>query len=66
MMLKRIVLVFYFVLLLSGFVWPGILIGNRVEPFVFGLPFLFFWFVFLIVVQGVSWTLIYRAEFKED
>ena len=62
---KQSLLLVYFALLFSGFVWPGILIGNLVEPFVLGLPFLFFWFILLIVVQSVSLILLYRAEFKD-
>ncbi|MCH2113842.1 MAG: hypothetical protein MK171_02865 [Pirellulales bacterium] len=63
-MKKRNLVIFYFALLLAGFLWPGMLIANRVEPFVLGLPFLMFWFVLLIVIQAVSLLLLYWAEFR--
>lgn len=48
-----------------GYIWPLVGIGNRIEPFVLGLPFLFFWFIALIAVQFVTMLILYYTLDKE-
>lgn len=52
----------FFALTFLGFVWPGVTFANRIEPFVFGLPFLFFWFVALISLQFAALVVMYLTE----
>jgi len=62
--MKKMGWLIWFGLLIGAMVWPGILLGNKVEPFVLGFPFLFFWFIAVIVVQLISLLLLYRSEYK--
>ena len=62
--MKKLGWLIWFGLLFGAMSWPGILLGNRVEPFVLGFPFLFFWFIAVIVAQLVSLLLLYRSEYK--
>ncbi|MCS2158934.1 hypothetical protein MUU48_18800 [Scandinavium sp. H11S7] len=43
-------IVLHFTLCTLAMTWPGALIGNRIEPTVFGLPFLFFWYILWAVL----------------
>jgi cbb3-type cytochrome oxidase subunit 3 len=40
----------YFCVCLLAMLWPVVKIGNRIEPFILGLPFLLFWFVMLLLL----------------
>jgi hypothetical protein len=41
----------FFALTFLGFIWPGVTLANRVEPYIFGFPFLFSWFIALVLLQ---------------
>ena len=45
--------------------WPGIVPFNRVEPHVFGLPFIMAWHAGLLVLTLVVLYLVDRVESKE-
>lgn len=47
-------LTLHFAMCTLAMIWPGALIANRVQPMVFGLPFLFFWYVLWILVLFVG------------
>jgi uncharacterized membrane protein len=55
------------ILTLIPFVWSiGLLpFANRVKPFVFGLPFLAFWFIAGIVVVFVCISILYKMDTKD-
>lgn len=36
--------------------------ANRIEPYVFGLPFLLFWIVLWMVLSSIIMTIIYRFD----
>jgi len=40
----RALTVVYLALFLVAAIWPGVLVASRIHPFVFGLPFSFFWY----------------------
>lgn len=40
----------------------GVPFANRVEPRIFGLPFILAWIVFWVVLTPVTLYFIYRAE----
>ncbi|WP_273843238.1 DUF3311 domain-containing protein [Rubrobacter calidifluminis] len=40
----------------------GIFFANRVEPFVFGMPFILFWIVLWVVLTSVVMAIIYRLD----
>ena len=52
--------------LLGALPFLGILVGitfaNRVEPFVFGLPFILFWIVMWVVLTSVIMAIVYRLD----
>lgn len=52
--------------LLAALPFIGILVGttfaNRVEPFVFGMPFVLFWIVLWVVLTSVIMAVIYRFD----
>lgn len=58
----RVLLALFFALYLLALGWPGVLPFNRVEPFVLGLPFVFFWVTLWVVMGGVALWLLYRHE----
>ncbi|MFI5269310.1 MAG: hypothetical protein ACHQ7M_18195 [Chloroflexota bacterium] len=51
-------------LALAATVWPGYLLGARIEPYVFGLPFSLIWLVLCIVVVFVALALTFRADMR--
>jgi hypothetical protein len=58
-------LALYAVSAVAALTWPGfVLIGNRVEPYVMGLPFVFFWNVLWV---GLSFLVlvVYHATGRE-
>jgi hypothetical protein len=52
--------------LLAALPFLGILVGitfaNRVEPFVFGLPFILFWIVMWVVLTSIIMAVVYRLD----
>lgn len=56
---STIFMIVVYVLFMLAFQYPGWLIANRPDPFVLGLPFMFFWAIvwWLIIVV----TMIYYA-----
>lgn len=42
--------------------WPGVTAFNRVQPLVFGLPFIMFWIMVWVVLVGVGFALLHAAE----
>ncbi|QEM82030.1 DUF3311 domain-containing protein [Halomonas binhaiensis] len=40
----------HFLVCVLAMIWPGALIANRIEPYVLGLPFFFFWYVLWMLV----------------
>lgn len=46
----RVLFAIVFALYAIAVTYPGIVPFNRIRPFVFGLPFVFFWIVLWIVV----------------
>lgn len=49
----------HFTVCTLAMIWPGALIANRIEPTVFGLPFLFFWYILWMLVLFVGMWLAY-------
>jgi hypothetical protein len=56
------------ILTLIPFVWSiGLLpFANRVKPFVFGLPFLAFWFIAGIVVVFICISILYKMDTDDE
>ncbi len=40
----------------------GIVFANRVEPYVFGLPFILFWIVLWVILTSAIMAIIYRLD----
>lgn len=60
----------HFVLCTLAMIWPIATLANRVEPQVFGLPFLFFWYVLwmglLFVGMWVAFVVQYGGSRYDD
>ena len=52
-------------LALAATVWPGYLLGARIEPYLFGLPFSLLWLVGCIAVVFVALLLTFRVDMRE-
>jgi membrane protein DedA with SNARE-associated domain len=52
-------------LALLASIWPGYLLGDRIEPYVLGLPFSLVWLVLCIVAVFVALVLTFRADVRE-
>lgn len=52
----------YFVLMAVAVTWPGAVPAARVEPYVFGLPFSFFWPAAWVAVSVLVLWLLDRVE----
>lgn len=57
---SRLIVFAAIVLLLAG-LWPVIAVVNRIEPTVFGLPFLLFWLSLLNVLVAALLAIAYRT-----
>ncbi|MBB3139659.1 DUF3311 domain-containing protein [Halomonas organivorans] len=44
----------HFALCTLAMIWPGALIANRIEPTLFGLPFLFAWYILWMLVLFIG------------
>jgi hypothetical protein len=57
--------VFFFVLVVLGVTWPGMLPGNRIFPLILGLPFSMVWIAAWVVLSFFVLLLLDWAESKE-
>lgn len=51
----------FFLVYACAVTWPGVLIFNRIRPFVLGLPFSMVWVTLWVVLGGVVFWLLERA-----
>lgn len=51
-----------YVALLLTTVWPIFTVFNRIEPYVFGLPFNMFWVTTILVLVTANSVLLYRFD----
>ena len=64
--LPHVLLAIYLLVTLLAFTWPVYdMLGNRVEPVVFGLPFTFAWNVGWVLSTFVVLCLYHRARGEE-
>ena len=54
----------YFIILVWAEVWPIFLIGNRVRPYVLGLPFSMFWTAAVVMAGFVGMLFLYNFDVK--
>ncbi len=51
-------------LAMAATVWPGYLLGARIEPYILGLPFSLVWLTLCIAVVFVALLLTFRADMR--
>lgn len=51
-------------LALAASIWPGYLLGARIEPYILGLPFSLVWLVGCILVVFAALLLTFRADMR--
>ncbi|AZR74860.1 hypothetical protein BBF96_07580 [Anoxybacter fermentans] len=54
----------YFLICLLAQIWPIYLIGNRLYPFVLGMPFSMFWVVLWIVIIFIGLLIKFNQEYR--
>ena len=54
----------YFIILVWAEVWPIFLIGNRVRPYILGLPFSMFWTAAVVMAGFVGMLFLYNFDVK--
>lgn len=47
-------------------IWPGALLANHIEPFVIGLPFMFFWYVLWVAIMLLGLVALYWVEYAGE
>lgn len=50
---------------IAAMIWPGALLANRIQPYVLGLPFFFFWYVAWVFVLFMGLVALYWLEGRE-
>jgi len=54
----------YFIILVWAEVWPIFLIGNRVRPYILGLPFSMFWTAAVVMAGCIGMLFLYNFDVK--
>jgi hypothetical protein len=62
MKIKKYLFLLYFLVCFLANVWPIALIANRIEPFIFGLPFFIFWAVLWSLLIFIGIVALYLSE----
>jgi hypothetical protein len=57
-------LLLFFIIYLVAVTYPGIQAGNRIQPFVLGLPLSFAWMILWVVLGWLALVLLYAADRK--
>jgi hypothetical protein len=61
-MLPRLLFIAYALLCAAALTWPGYAwLGNRIEPFVLGLPFSFAWVIAWVIASFFALLIFHRA-----
>ncbi len=55
-----------FVLIVGGYMPPVLNWANRVEPILFGMPFILFWSALMVPVTTAIMTYAYKVRARED
>ena len=55
-----------YAVVIIGFMPPVVMLANRVEPRVFGMPFLLFWIGLMVLVTSLSMTLAFWIVDRSD
>lgn len=55
-----------YIICILAMIWPGALIANRIEPFIFGLPFIFFWYTLWPSIMFIGLASLYWFDRKEN
>lgn len=61
---KYVFFLIYFIVLVWAEVWPIFLIGNRVRPYILGLPFSMFWTAAVVMAGFVGMLFLYNFDVK--
>jgi len=55
----------YFLLFVVAVTWPGMLLFNRIEPLLLGLPFSMFWIALWVFCSFLVFLLVDSVESRE-
>ena len=59
---SKIIFVVFTLFILIMLIFPVFSLGNRVEPFVFGLPFSMAWVIFWIVIEFIGLLIFIKLD----
>lgn len=60
----NIALALCYLVCVLAMIWPGAMIANRIEPMIFGFPFMFAWYIAWIFILFLGFLIAYLAENK--
>ena len=63
---SKIIFVIFTLFILSMLIFPVFSIGNRVEPFIFGLPFSMAWVIFWIVIEFIGLLIFIKLDSRAE
>ena len=53
----------FFLLVFLAHIWPLFMVGNRVAPYILGMPFSMFWIVLWTFIGFVGLLAMYKSEY---
>ena len=59
---SKIIFVVFTLFILIMLIFPVFSLGNRVEPFIFGLPFSMAWVIFWIVIEFIGLLIFIKLD----
>tara|TARA_B100000029_G_C16961192_1_gene736290 strand:+ start:133 stop:339 length:207 start_codon:yes stop_codon:yes gene_type:complete len=59
---RNIPFVVFTCVILAMLIFPFFSIGNRVEPFIFGMPFSMIWVLFWIIIEFIGLVIFLRLD----
>ena len=63
---SKIIFVIFTLFILIMLIFPVFSLGNRVEPFVFGLPFSMAWVIFWIVIEFIGLLIFIKLDSRAE
>ena len=57
--------ILFFLLFVAGVTWPGMVLGNRIFPLIFGLPFSMVWIASWVGLSFFVLVILDRTEGKD-
>ena len=63
---SKIIFVIFTLFIVMMLIFPVFSLGNRVEPFIFGLPFSMAWVIFWIVIEFIGLLIFIKLDSRAE